>query len=306
VTAAEAALARLERLGRSKLVSREELDAAQTAVTNAKAKLAAVEAEAPYLVGKQPQVGAGRKITEAEPEYREALRLYISALESRHHTLSGRLTFTDAAVRGPTADKIRKALDRPVTLRVTDAPPDEAVRMLRQSSPDLPIHFVKGAGAPAKLTMDLREVALGAALEWLEDSLPGYRAVVREYGILITQQDRVPPEAAFLHDFWKGKREDKDTHPPTGAGAKNPPPEQVEGLIKGVDGEGLVKDSLGSDAGLAKGHTLEVFRLKPKPVYVGTIRILEVTATEAVGRSVGRMRTPPQEGDHVISTVRGS
>src|SRR5262249_28416957 len=195
---------------------------------------------------------------------------------------------------------------RPVTLRVTDAPPDEAVRMLRQSSPDLPIHFVKGAGAPAKLTMDLREVALGAALEWLEDSLPGYRAVVREYGTRITEQARGPPGAALLHDFWKGKREDKDKPPPAGAGAKNPPPEQVEGLIKGVDGEGLVKVSLGSDAGLTKGHTLEVFRLKPKPAYVGTVRILEVTATEAVGRSVGRMRTPPQEGDHVISTLRGS
>jgi hypothetical protein len=178
--------------------------------------------------------------------------------------------------------------------------------MLRQSSPDLPIHFVKGVGAPAKVTMDLREVPLGAALEWLEDSLPGHSAVVREYGILITRQDRVPPGAALLHDFWKGKREDKDKPPPDGAGAKNPPPEQVEGVIKSVDKGGLVKVSLGSDAGLAKGHTLEVFRLKPKPVYVGTVRILEVTATEAVGRPVGRMRAPPQEGDNVISTIRGS
>jgi hypothetical protein len=307
--AAEAALARLDRLG-SKLVSREELGAAQTAIINAKAKLAAVEAEAPYLVGKQPQPTWGWKKPDAdaaEAAYRDAYRLLSSALESRRHTMTGTLTLTDAAVRGPTADKIRKALDRPITLRLTDAPPDEAVRLLRQSSPDLPIHFVKGVGAPAKVTMDLRDVPLGAALEWLEDSLPGHRAVVREYGILINPPDRVvPPGAALLHDFWKGKREDKDQPPPTGAGAKNPPPDQVEGVIRSVDKEGLVKVSLGSDAGLAKGHTLEVFRLKPKPVYVGTVRILEVTATEAVGRPVGRMRAPPQEGDNVISTTRGS
>jgi hypothetical protein len=207
---AEQMLARRQRLGGA--VSAEELAAARTAVVLAKAKLAAVEAEAPYLVGKQPQlVGESKRADTAEAvaAYREALGLLYSSLaESRHLAWSGK--FTDADVRGPMGEKIRKALDRPVTLRSTDAPPDDVVRMLRQSSPDLPIHFVKRVGdPPAKVTVELREVPLGAALEWLEDSLPGYRAVVREYGILITAQDRVPPGAASLHDFWKGKREDK-------------------------------------------------------------------------------------------------
>jgi hypothetical protein len=91
---------------------------------------------------------------------------------------------------------------------------------------------------------------------------------------------------------------------------KNPPPESVEGLIKAADAaSGLVTITLGSDAGLAKGHTLEVFRLNPIPSqskYLGTIRILETTHTQAVGQPVGRMIAPPQAGDRVASRILGS
>jgi hypothetical protein len=303
LTAAEAALARMQRLGSA--VSRAELDAAQAAVVNAKAKLAAVEAEAPYLVGKQPQSGGEGKRADAEGAYRDALRQYRSTLESQPQQLyTLRLWLDNAVVKGPMADKIRKALDRPVSVKVTDASLESVLRLLK-SSPEIRFHLVHGPSMPRKVTMDLQDVSLGAALEWLEDSQPGYRIVVREYGILITPQDRIPPEAVFLHDFWKGKHAAQDKPEPAGAAGANPPPEQVEGVIKSVDGEELVKVSIGSDAGLAKGHTLEVFRLKPKPMYVGTLRILEVTATEAVGRPVGRMRTSPREGDNVISAIRG-
>jgi hypothetical protein len=94
------------------------------------------------------------------------------------------------------------------------------------------------------------------------------------------------------------------------AGAKNPPPENVEGLIKNTDpSSGLVTLTIGSDAGLSKGHTLEVFRLSNVPhqsKYLGTIRILEVTATQAVGQPTGRMAAPPQAGDRVASHILGS
>jgi hypothetical protein len=94
------------------------------------------------------------------------------------------------------------------------------------------------------------------------------------------------------------------------AGGKNPPPENVEGLIKNTDpGSGLVTITIGSDAGLAKGQTLEVFRLSNVPhqsKYLGTIRILEVTATQAVGQPTGRMTAPPQAGDRVASYILGS
>jgi hypothetical protein len=91
----------------------------------------------------------------------------------------------------------------------------------------------------------------------------------------------------------------------TANGSKNPPPENVEGLVKAVE-SGLVKLSIGSDAGLAKGHTLEAFRLAKVPSqskYLGTIRILEVTANEAIGQPVGRMAAPLQVGDVVASKI---
>jgi hypothetical protein len=91
-------------------------------------------------------------------------------------------------------------------------------------------------------------------------------------------------------------------------GDRNPPPDQVEGMIKTADPGGLVKITLGSDAGLQRGHTLEVFRLNPNPTlskYLGRIRIIEVTATEAVGTPTTRMPIQPQAGDHVASRVLG-
>jgi hypothetical protein len=93
------------------------------------------------------------------------------------------------------------------------------------------------------------------------------------------------------------------------AGAKNPPPDNIEGLIRTTDpSSNLVTITIGSDAGLSKGHTLEVFRLSSIPQqskYLGTIRILEVTPTQAVGQPVGRMTTPPQPGDRVASHILG-
>src|SRR5947209_2450018 len=58
-------------------------------------------------------------------------------------------------------------------------------------------------------------------------------------------------------------------------------------LFSQVDGE-LVSISIGSDSGLAKDQTLEVYRLKPLPLYVGQIRLVDVRAKEAVGKFVGK------------------
>jgi len=86
----------------------------------------------------------------------------------------------------------------------------------------------------------------------------------------------------------------------------NPPPENVEGLIKRTDpNSGLVTLSLGSDAGLVKGNTMEVFRLGATPKYVGRIKIINVTATEAVGQPAGRLNGSIQTGDRVASRIMG-
>lgn len=91
-------------------------------------------------------------------------------------------------------------------------------------------------------------------------------------------------------------------------GSRNPPPENIEGLVRQASADGLVTITIGSDAGLSKGHTLEVFRLSSVPhqsKYLGTIRILEVTPTQAVGQPTGRMAAPMQPGDKVASSILG-
>ena len=84
---------------------------------------------------------------------------------------------------------------------------------------------------------------------------------------------------------------------------RNPPPEDIKGSIKAVaDKDGLVTINLGSDSGLARDHTLEVYRTKPNPQYVGMVRILDVRPNEAVGKLTLR-RSTVQVGDEVASEI---
>lgn len=90
----------------------------------------------------------------------------------------------------------------------------------------------------------------------------------------------------------------------------NPPTEKIEGLVKTADPSGLVKITLGSDAGLQRGHTMEVFRINTTNPnlsrYIGTIRIIEVSATEAVGQPTGKLQAGGiQAGDTVASRILG-
>jgi len=84
----------------------------------------------------------------------------------------------------------------------------------------------------------------------------------------------------------------------------NPPPENVEGTVRRVDGN-LMTLSVGRDAGLVRGNTMHVFRLGHSPRYVGQVRIVEVTATQAVGQVIGRLYTPAKAGDRVASRILG-
>ncbi len=85
---------------------------------------------------------------------------------------------------------------------------------------------------------------------------------------------------------------------------KAPPPNDVEGLVKRIDEKtGLFTIDVGSDAGLAVGHTLEVFRLKPTPKYLGTASLVGVAKKESVAKMQGRAKGPLQIGDQVASRI---
>jgi hypothetical protein len=94
--------------------------------------------------------------------------------------------------------------------------------------------------------------------------------------------------------------------PATGVARRtsNPPPDDVEGLVRRAEGR-LVTITIGSDAGLAKGQTLEVFRFGNTPRYIGRIKIVDVTPTQAVGEVVGKLTAAIREGDTVASNIMG-
>jgi len=65
--------------------------------------------------------------------------------------------------------------------------------------------------------------------------------------------------------------------------------------------------TIGSDDGLAPGHELFLFRTKPRPEYLGKIRVTTVDPDQAVGVVVGNtiQGKKIKEGDSVSSTIRG-
>jgi hypothetical protein len=101
----------------------------------------------------------------------------------------------------------------------------------------------------------------------------------------------------------------KDPQPARDPKASNPPPQYVKGKVLKVNPTDarMVVISLGTDVGLKQGHTLEVYRLKPQPTYLGRIQIVDAAKGQATGRLMApaRGKTPKIEvGDEVASSVR--
>jgi len=93
---------------------------------------------------------------------------------------------------------------------------------------------------------------------------------------------------------------------PTDPNRLNPPAVFVKGQIQEVGKDGLVEISIGSDQGLKKYNTLEVYRLNPKAEYLGTLRVVEVYNHKAVGRLMQNTfttRKTVRMGDQVASSL---
>jgi len=82
-----------------------------------------------------------------------------------------------------------------------------------------------------------------------------------------------------------------------------PPPEQVRGTVKAIDGN-LATISIGTDAGVNKDNVLYLYRLTPTPEYLGELTILSATPFEAVGRvKTAKRLTVIKPGDEVASRI---
>lgn len=70
-------------------------------------------------------------------------------------------------------------------------------------------------------------------------------------------------------------------------GQGNTPPPEIEGIVTKVDPTGrFVQISIGEDDGIRRGQTLEVWRTKPEPKYLGQVKIFTTEATTAVAKPV--------------------
>jgi hypothetical protein len=310
---AEARMKRINQLRTTNLASAEEAKEAETVLARAKAALAKVEAEMPYLIGKQSAATYG-----AEVDYFRALQLQGFG-EARTHAdeeVSAALALrwlaqhqaAGSVLSGPVPEKIRKALDKPISVDFKSVPFVDVLQNLQ----DLTGINIRNQisdrykdGNPP-ITLKLQELPLRAVLQALQDEYPegalnmgGLRFVVREYGILVTFGNKLPPGAALATDF-RDSESGGDPFRTTSSGRNTSP--NVEGMIKAVDEKaGLVTISIGSDAGIAKDHTLDVYRLTPTPKYLGTVTILDVQPTEAVGKPQTKEKI--QAGDKVAGSI---
>lgn len=206
-------------------------------------------------------------------------------------------------------EALAKALERIKTMRDDNAAQDRKFVKGETSTAVSLVEVTNRQASEEKLKETLRqEIELNNKLV-LDRNAQLEKAVGFEIA-LKTSQDRAQRLEGQLQDLTKElvRMRSSGGSPTRVAGSKNPPPENVEGLVRNTDPSGLVTLTIGSDAGLTKGHTLEVYRLSNIPnqsKYLGTIRILEVTATQAVGQPTGRMTTPPQAGDRVASHILG-
>lgn len=192
-------LERVYQLNKKSVISREDIDMAQRELAEAKAKLAAIEADLSYAVGLPLKIaGAAWPMVESflVEELTDRFTLPREDYWARKTGLSIKVLPSGTVTR-----KIRKALDTPVVVNIQDK---ELYSVLDGFQKRYDIPFILAPVQLPKVHLKLDEpVPLGAALQALEDSSPKIRFVVRDYGVLVTTMELAPPQGISLYEFWK-------------------------------------------------------------------------------------------------------
>jgi hypothetical protein len=310
VAAVDADYQRMLKLLPSRAIAQEEVRQAEANLAAAKAELAKVEAELPFLIGSLGKQGEGKPGMSdkglGEPRY-------FAGGSSVRGFQFGQNPPSQPVTRS-VAEKLRKALETPIKVDYRDKPFTEILAHLADQVPDLSfrnrVSELYSNGNP-RLTVQFKEpMPLHAVLQALEDEFNtgartppqgGIRSicfVVREYGLLVTPEASIPGGAVLVSDFLRNEAAN-----PFGSPAKSPAAQVVEGTITAIDKDtSLMQIDVGSDAGLKKNQTLDVYRLNP-PKYLGTVQIMEVKPATAIGKMLSRTKDEVQVGDHV-GTVR--
>ncbi len=296
-----------------------QIDETHQSLALAKAKLAELQAQLPALLGKgqfstATELLRAAAIEAVQPKIRfwsDGYDIELEVPEGKLEKREGKLVISQPKPNLPQAEKVRKALQTPVRVDYKDMTFDAILKDLAKKAPALSYRNLHRRGNfedTTKINLRFEEaLPVSAVLQALADET-GCNFYVREYGILAIDHRSAPPGAMTVEEFLRQKPAKQPGNQL--AGGKNPPAENVEGRVKAVDGSGLMTITIGSDAGLTKGHTLELFRLDPQAPsessYLGTVRVLEAEAHQAVVQPVGRLSAPPQPGDRVASRLPGN
>jgi hypothetical protein len=86
---------------------------------------------------------------------------------------------------------------------------------------------------------------------------------------------------------------------------KSKAPPKVDGIVTEVRGDGYIVVSLGSDAGIRVGHTLQVFRISGGAnAYVGRVEVVKTAADKSVCKIDPKYQnTNMMQGDRVASKI---
>jgi hypothetical protein len=114
-------------------------------------------------------------------------------------------------------------------------------------------------------------------LQDLLHSAEGDRSLLEERNRLLVQQIALADSVLERHDLNRFEPADG--------------PPRVDGKVLAVNAEGLLEISIGSDDGLARGHTLEVFRREAnRRKYLGRVEVVRITPDKAVAKIIPSYR----------------
>jgi hypothetical protein len=185
--------------------ARASLENAKAALQSAKADLAKAQAELPYLLGKAHKdgketgkVGSINDLLDLQRADRVALERWLYAAEVLK--ADGAWNAVNLP-RGSVPDKVRKALDAPISVAAEEQPLGELLKFIEDQAGVPVFDNMPPALRSKKVNVRIGNISLGAVCQLLGD-LTGVQFAVRDYGILVS--DKLPPGVMPLHDFWKG------------------------------------------------------------------------------------------------------
>jgi hypothetical protein len=185
------------------------LEAARAKLLAAKAKLAEIDGEMNFLQGKhRMRFTVTLHDLKAPGEPAEKALLWLQRDIAAHAVRNMETYWVIQAKPGSTGDKIRKALDKPVSVEFKNKPLADLVKDLQTAHG---INFVVASKKVGEtpVTVQASEMPLGAVLEMIED-IAGVKFAVRDYGVLATSAEQLPTGAVPLYTFWKAAKAEAD------------------------------------------------------------------------------------------------